>query len=160
MSVQFTGMTQRSQCMLSTHLLPLPVSLPQLDYHIALPLPSYLLLYFFSMEILFNPLWEAVSAACDRASIPLPSHKLHYVVSREIIVRSDMMRQLIYLFLRVFPYNRCVWYHRLCVCRVRSINQTINLRYNVHHFGKSLISETIRARFWILQLMTMDEYQT
>ena len=63
------------------------------------------------------------------------------------------------LFLWVFPYIRCVWYHHLRVCRVRSINQTINRLHNVYyvyHFGRSLITESIRARFWILQLMTMD----
>ena len=102
------------------------------------------------MEILFNPFWEAVSAASDHESIPLTSHKLHYVVSREMIIRSDMRRRLIDLFCWVFSYIHCVWYHHLCVRRVGSINQTINLRYNVHHFGRSLISETIRARFWIL----------
>ncbi len=138
------------------HLSPLPVSLPRLDSHIALPMPSYPPLWFFLMEILFIPHWEAVSAASDSESIPLTSHKLHYVVSRELIICSDVRRRLIYLVLWVFPYISCVWYHRLHVCRVRSINQTINMLHYVYHFGESVITETIQARFWILQLMTMD----
>jgi hypothetical protein len=44
------------------------------------------------MEILFNPLREAISAARDSKSITLSSHKLHYVVARETIILSDMRR--------------------------------------------------------------------
>ena len=107
--VQLTRMTQCSWCMPLTHLLPWPVLLPQLVYHITLPLPSYLPLLFFFMEILFNPFREAISATSDSASIPFTSHKLHYVVDREMIIRSIMRRQTIDLFCWVFPYTRGVW---------------------------------------------------
>ena len=147
MSVKLTGMTHCSPCTPFFHLLPLPVSLPQLDSHLTLPLSSYPPLWFFLMEILFNPQWKVVSAASDSKSIPLTSHKRNDIVTREMIIRSDMRRWLIYLFPRVFPYISCVWYHCLCVCRVSSINQTINLLHNVHHLGRSLITETIRAGF-------------
>jgi hypothetical protein len=42
------------------------------------------------------------------------------------------------------------------ISMLRAINQKITLQHNFHHFCRSLISETIWACCWSLQLVTMD----